>query len=63
MIIAKAEEKGQDQELVKKLCKKMNFESKPIGTLRVGHKSTDSQKERLLKVTFANSFDARSILP
>lgn len=60
VMISKAEEKGEDQHFVKDLCNKLDFETQPIGIMRVGHKSNASNHHRLLKVTFANGFDARS---
>ena len=54
------EDKGQDQEFVKDLCAKLQFETEPIGVTRVGHKSKAANHHRLLRVTFANAFDSRS---
>ncbi|ELU15675.1 hypothetical protein CAPTEDRAFT_209936 [Capitella teleta] len=48
--------------LILNLCKTLDLESKPIGNTRMGRKVNDSDRERLLKVTFAHSFDARSFL-
>lgn len=54
------EEKGQDTKMVNELCEKLNFQTKPLDVNRVGHKKPESGRHRLLKVTFANPFDARS---
>lgn len=60
VMISKSEEKGQDQQFVKDLCEKLDFETEPIGIMRVGHKANVSNHHRLLKVSFANAFDARA---
>ena len=60
VIISGAEEKGQDSTMVNELCEALNFQVRPLDVNRVGHKKTDSDRQRLLKVTFASPFEARS---
>ena len=60
VIIAKATENGNDDKFVDDLCEKLEFQSKPIGSARMGRKKSEANYERLLKLTFANSFDARA---
>ena len=70
VIIAQAEEKGRDELLIDDPCEKLAFNSKPVDIARVGRKSNERKSEtnghddathhRLLKVTFANSFEARA---
>lgn len=60
VIITNAPENVEDEKMILDLCKTLDLESKPIGNTRMGRKSNESDRERLLKVTFANSFDARS---
>lgn len=60
VIISGAEEKGQDSKMVTDLCETLNFQTKPLDVNRVGQKKIDSDHQRLLKVTFASPFEART---
>lgn len=59
MVISNAEDDGKDEEFIKRICEKVDFDVMPIkGTTRLG-KKTDAGK-RPLKVTFTTEFDARA---
>ena len=59
VIIGRAEENGNDQNAVMNLCQKLDFQSTPKEIKRLG-KKTDDNHSRLLKVSFAHQFDART---
>lgn len=60
VMISRVEEKGQDQAMISDLCTKLELKATPIGIMRVGHKSKAPSHHRMLKVSFANAFDARA---
>ncbi|ELU17879.1 hypothetical protein CAPTEDRAFT_192264 [Capitella teleta] len=55
-----AEEKDQNEQLVHELCDKLNFQPKSVSMERVGRKTNDATRQRLLKVTFSTQFEAHS---
>jgi hypothetical protein len=62
-MIARAEENGQDKQMVNNLCDKLDLNEKPVAVQRVGRpKTAEPPTNRLLNATFANRFDARIFL-
>lgn len=61
MVFSAVEEKGKDQEFVTDLCNKMQLLAKPVEVSRLGRsKPPQTERPRLLKVTFQTAFDART---
>ena len=61
VIISKIEEKGEDDKVIEQLCETLDFKTKPLEVIRIGRKEEDdSSRQRLMKVTFANQFEART---
>ena len=62
VVISGANEGNDDQKMVTDLCQKMQFASKPAEIKRLGKKDANNTRPRLLKVSFASSFDARAFM-
>ena len=56
VIITRAEDKGEDETIISKLCTDMGIHVKPSHLERMGKKG---ERPRLLKATFPTAFDAR----
>jgi hypothetical protein len=62
VIVSDVEDKGanNDLEFVSGLCSKMEFRTKPQAIMRLKKNQENSDKPRLLKVSFSNPFEART---
>lgn len=61
MIFSSVEEKGKDRDFVSNLCNKMELQTKPVEITRLGrNQPSNTERPRLLKVTFPTAFDARA---